>query len=408
MPKRVGYIYGRMNNPDFIRHCIHIGTKESKKKRRKDVQAVLADVDGHVAKMQEIVESRSFAPVQPRHRTVYDPSSQKYRNTSSVPFFPDGLMHIMIVQAMMDVLMRGMSHWSCSSVPGRGNKRIRKRIHRAMKSDPKGTRYAAEMDVKSYYPSIPVEKLMRAFERKIKDRDFLLLLAMALTCHPDSLAHALEQGFSWWHIAHGKCGIEIGFYVCQWSANYYLETVDRLATSCQGVKYIARNMDNLTILGPNKKQLHKARTAISKHMSEKLGLTMKENWQVYRTTFTAPVARRHSLLDEKTRRRQRPRMVSAVGYRYSHTHTILRKRNFLRLTRKCRKVQKRFAAGKPITFQQASGLLSRIGQLKHCNSYSIRKKYVDPIKIKKLKEVVRNESKRRQRSQQRLYGGSAA
>ena len=61
-----------------------------------------------------------------------------------------------------------------------------------------------------------------------------------------------------------------------------------------------------------------------------------------------------------------------------------------------------------IMFAQASGLLSRAGQLKHCNSHTIRVKYIDPIGVKHLKEVVRNESKRRQRAQQRILAGGAA
>lgn len=387
MPKRVGNIYGRMSNPDFIRYCIRIGTKESKKRKRKDVQRVLADEDGYVEQMRNIVISRSYRPAVPRKRIIYDPCSQKKREISSVPFFPDGLMHIMVVQAMMDILMRGMSHWSCSSVPGRGGQRIRKRIQKALKNDPKGTKYAAEIDVKRYYPSIPVERLMQAYARKIKDREFLLLIAMILTDYQDTLFNAKEQGLSWQSVSHGKHGICTGFYICQWSGNFYFESLDRLTESLPGVKYFVRNMDNITVLGPNKKKLHRDRQAIGQFMSEQLGLTMKENWQVYPT---------------------KRRMVSAVGYRYARTHTILRKRNFLRLTRKCRRVQKRLDAGLPITPKQAAGLLSRIGQLKHCNSFNIRKKYVDPIGIKNLKEVVRLESKRRQRAQQRFLGGGAA
>lgn len=143
-------------------------------------------------------------------------------------------------------------------------------------------------------------------------------------------------------------------------------------------------------------------------MSRRLGLRMKENWQIYRTTFTAAVARRHSLLDERKRRLRKPRMVSAVGYRFSRSHITLRKRNFLRFTRQCRRAKKRLDAQKPISFKQASGLLSRIGQLRHCDSHNIRVKYVDPIGVKNLKEVVRNESKRRRCAQQRIYAGGAA
>ena len=135
---------------------------------------------------------------------------------------------------------------------------------------------------------------------------------------------------------------------------------------------------------------------------------MKENWQIFRTTFTPAVAKRHNLLDERKRKLRKPRMVSAVGYRFCRTHIVLRKRNFLRFTRQCRRVSKRLNAQKPISFKQASGLLSRIGQLRHCDSHNIRVKYVDPIGVKNLKEVVRYESKRRQCAQQRLYTGGAA
>ena len=175
-----------------------------------------------------------------------------------------------------------------------------------------------------------------------------------------------------------------------------------------GVKYMTRHMDNITILGPNKKLLHKSRKLIEAFMRERLGLTMKGNWQIYRTTFTQKVAKRHALLDERKQRLRKPRMVAAVGYRFAHTHITIRRRNFLRLTRQCRRAKKRLDAGKPISFKLAAGLLSRIGQLKHCNSHNVRVKYVDPIKVKRLKEVVRYESKRRQCAQQCLYAGGAA
>lgn len=263
--------------------------------------------------------------------------------------------------------MRGMHPWSCASIPGRGGKRIHKKIRGALRNDPKGTKYAAELDVAQYYPSISGKRLIWALARKIKDKRFLRTVYSIIE----------------------SCGggLAIGYYICQWLANFYLESLDQYIMTLPGVKYMTRYMDNITLLGPNKKQLHKARKLIAAFMQQRLGLSMKANWQIY------PTAKR---------------MVSAVGYRFSRTHVILRKRNFLRFTRQCRRVKKRLDAGKPIMFAQASGLLSRAGQLKHCNSHTIRVKYIDPIGVKHLKEVVRNESKRRQRAQQRFLAGGAA
>ncbi|MCQ4897154.1 RNA-directed DNA polymerase [Anaerotruncus sp. DFI.9.16] len=365
MPKRVGYLYDKMVDRDFIRAVIQEAAKG--RRSRKDIAPVLADLDGYVEKTYELVATESFVPSEPKIREIYDESSEKHRKIKMVPFWPDGVIQWMLVTAMKPVLMRGMHPWSCASIPGRGGKRIHKMIRGALRNDPKGTKYAAELDVAQYYPSISGKRLIWALARKIKDKRFLRTV------------YSIIESCSG--------GLAIGYYICQWLANFYLEPLDQYIMTLPGVKYMTRYMDNITLLGPNKKQLHKARKLIAAFMQQRLGLSMKANWQIY------PTAKR---------------MVSAVGYRFSRTHVILRKRNFLRFTRQCRRVKKRLDAGKPIMFAQASGLLSRAGQLKHCNSHTIRVKYIDLIGVKHLKEVVRNESKRRQRAQQRFLAGGAA
>jgi len=365
MPKKVGFLYDRMADRGFIRGVILEAAKH--RTGRYDVAPVLAKLDEYVEKTYEIIVTESFVPTPPKEKQIYDESSQKYRMIKMVPFWPDGIMHWLIVAAMRSVLMRGMHSWSCASIPGRGTKRVRKYINRILQNDQKGTKYAAELDVAHFYPSIPIKRLIWALARKIKDKRFLRLIYSILE----------------------SCGggLAIGYYICQWLANFYLESLDQYIMTLPGVKYMTRYMDNITLFGPNKKLLHKARTLIAQFMRQRLGLTMKSNWQIY------PVAKR---------------MVSAVGFRFSRTHIILRKRNFLRFTRQCRRVKKRLDAGKPISIKQASGLISRIGQLKNCNSHKIRVKYVDPIGIKNLKEVVRYESKRRLAAGKRLYAGGAA
>ena len=83
------------------------------------------------------------------------------------------------------------------------------------------------------------------------------------------------------------------------------------------------------------------------------------------------------------------RGIDFVGYRFYHGYTLLRRRNFLKLTRQCRKVKKILL---DIPFKVAAGLISRVGQLKHCSGLWIRQKYFDSICYritKKLKDVVR-------------------
>lgn len=171
MPKRVGYLYDKMVDRDFIRSVIQEAAKG--RRNRRDIARVLADLDGYVEKTYELVATESFVPSAPKVREIYDESSEKYRKIKMVPFWPDGVIQWMLVTAMKPVLMRGMHPWSCASIPGRGGKRIHKKIRGALRNDPKGTKYAAELDVAQYYPSISGKRLIWALARKIKDKRFL-------------------------------------------------------------------------------------------------------------------------------------------------------------------------------------------------------------------------------------------
>ena len=369
MPKRVGYLYDKMLNKDLIRFVILESARH--KHRRHEVRKVLTHLEKYVEQTYKILSEGSYVPTRPKLKTIYDDSSQKQRELKIVPFWPDGIVHRLIVEVMKPVLMRGMHPYSCASIPGRGGARIRKYLAHAMSCDPKGTRCACEMDIRHFYPSVPIRRLIRTIGRKIKDKRFLRLIwAILKSC--------------------GQ-GLAIGYYICQWLANFYLEKLDWMLARMPGVKYYTRYMDNITMLGPNKRMLHRARVAAEKFLRDELGLAVKENWQVYRTA----VARKA---------KGRPRAVSAVGFRFWHGFTTLRRRNFLRMLRQARRIQKKQKMGIPVSVQQAAGFLSRAGQLNHCNSFRVKEKYIRSIKIKRLKEVIRNESKRQCKAGWALYG----
>lgn len=355
--KRVGYIYDRMLNKEFILNCIHIATKDSKKRQRSDVKRVLNSTDWYVTEMQRIVTEMDFMPQKPHETRIYDASSQKYRVISSVQFFPDGLMHVMAAQAMMDVLTRGMSCWSCAAIPGRGTERV----YRKLKKEVPDAKFACSLDVKSYYPSIPIDNLMAAFEHKIKDQKFLALIALIFTNEQVRLADLVKAG-NWHEMVRGRRGLDIGYYLNQWAANFYLESVDRLLDESEYP--FTRYMDNITILSPNKRKLRRLKDRVVDKLHE-LGLEVKGDWQIYRI---------------------RTRSVKAVGYQFNDKGVRLRKRNFLRMTRQWRKLEKRFREGKPISLKMARGFTSRTGQLKHCTDRGAVYVYCRHVPV--LKQII--------------------
>lgn len=344
MPKRVGYLCEKMLDKNLIRKVIIEGSKG--KRKRHDVKEVLSDVEKYTDKVYDLLKCRSFKPTKPKHMKIYDLSSNKEREIGVVPYYPDGIIHRLIVEAAKPVFMRGMYAHSCASIPGRGNMHAIKYVKKALK-DVKGTKYCAKMDIRHYYPNINHEKMMAAIRRKIKDEGFLELIRKVITSDGE--------------------GLTIGFYLNQWLANVFLESLDHMIIACDGVKYYVRNMDDLVLIGPNKKKLHGAIRKIIDHLAG-MDLELKDNWQVFRTD---------------------DRGIDFVGYRFFHGHTLLRKRNFLKFTRQCRRVKRKIESGQMLSVHEAAGLLSRAGQLKHCNGVNIRKKYFDDIKAKRLKNVIR-------------------
>lgn len=353
MPKRVGYLYERMLDKEVIRSCIITGSRG--KRKRQDVKEVLSDVDGYTEKVYKLLATETYVPTVPRKIRIFDNSCRKERDIKVVPYYPDGIIQQLVVYAMKDVLMRGMYRWSCASIPGRGNSCAANYVKKRMKEDPKGTKYCGKFDIHHYYPTISKQKMMDALRRKIKDEKFLHLVEMIIRSDPDP-------------------GISIGFYLNQWLANFFLEPLDHFICTLKGVKYYVRNMDDIVILGGNKKKLHRAREHISRYLETMLSLKLKDNWQIFKTDS---------------------RGIDFVGFRFFHGRTILRRRNFQKLRRNARTARRFLETHRKIPPHVAAGLLSRAGQLRHCNGQNIFDKYIKPIGINRLKAIVRKDTLRR-------------
>ena len=204
MPKRKGFLYEWMCDKEHIRAAIAFGSKG--KRKRHDVKQVLSDVDGYTERVYELLTTQSFEPAQPKMRRLYDVSSQKWRTIEYVPFFPDGIIHTLMVMAAEPTFRRGMNHWCCASVPGRGGKHAIRRCKRVIHHDKKGSRYVCKMDVHHFYHSVDRHKLIWMLAHKIKDKKYLKLTWEILqTC---------EQGLA------------IGFFICQWLADFYMICVE--------------------------------------------------------------------------------------------------------------------------------------------------------------------------------------
>ena len=344
--KRVGNLYEPICSTENILNAIRCAAKH--KASRYNVQRVLADPERYAAMVRRQLLDKSFKPCPAKTMLVRDSPSGKVREIQIPRFFPDQIIHWALMIQLKPVLMRGMYAHTCGSVPGRGQAHGQRYLRRWLDRDRKGTKYCLKMDISKFYQNVNHEILKAMFRRVLKDPEALWLI--------DTIVDS------------GPSGLPIGNYTSQWFANFFLQGLDHFIKQQLRVKYYVRYVDDLVLLGPNKRKLHKARQDIALYLSA-LQLTLKDDWQVF------PI---------------KHRFIDFLGFRFYRCHTTLRARNALRIRRRVARVARR----KKISRKDACAVISYLGIVTNSDSAGYRQKYIDSqVNIKRLKEVIRNESR---------------
>ncbi len=302
-----------------------------------------------IRELQKILLS-GFTPSPCKKSTRWDANARKWREINEPKLYPDQYIHHALIQVLQPVFMRVMDFYCCGSVPGRGIYRAMRGIQSWMHHDRKGTKWCLTCDIRHFYDSLRPTVVMDGVRRLIKDHRTLDLI---------------------WRII--KDGILIGAYPSQWFANAVLQPLDHLIRQSGLCKHYVRYMDNFTIFGANKRKLRKLKVIIEEWLNAH-GLEMKGDWQIFPT---------------------KSRLPDAVGYRFGHTYTIPRKRNFLRLKHAVARYRKRKRKRKRIFPTMAASVLSRLGQLKHCNNHNLYKRlFCGEHILRELKNIIRKSRER--------------
>ena len=307
------------------------------------VQRVEADPERYVAELREMfLNGYEAGPLRLARR--WDKSAGKWRDISEPRLWPDQYAHHAVIQVLEPVMMRGMDPFCCGSIRGRGAHYGMRALKKWLKNDAKGTRYAMELDIHHFYDSLTVETVMRRLRQLVKDRRML-----------DACERLMKHG------------IPIGTYFSQWFANTVLQPLDRLIRESGLCCHYMRYMDNFTLLGSSKRKLRKLERLIAEWLTAH-GLELNRKRQIYPTES---------------------RTVAALGYRFGHGYTVPRKRNLMRLKRSLANCRRIMSNHRKISPALAQGLLSRLGQLKHCRHVKFFKRHVPPRLQRILKNVAR-------------------
>lgn len=342
--KRYNNIFDKITDLDNIKCAINNASKG--KMKRRNVKRVVENTEMYAIEIRRLLISKEYKPLQSKGIVIYDKGNRKYRKIYKPAFYPDQIVQWAITQVIQPILMNGMYAHNCGSIPKRGSGHGQKMIRKWL-GDVKNTKYALKMDVEKFYPSIDKAQMLVCFEKKFKDKAFLELISLVIEASDE--------------------GLPIGNYTSQWFANFFLTELDHKIKHEFKAVYYVRYIDDMVILGPNKRKLHKIRIAIERELNKK-GLKLKKNWQVFR-------------VDD--------RGIDFLGFRFFRNKTILRKRNALKIRRKARRIDK-----KGCTIRHAQSLMSYWGWIKRSNSYNF---YVDVVKpivpIKKVRMIIGEDAK---------------
>ena len=353
----------------------------------KEVKEIEKDLDRYLNELRESLINHTY------HTSPYEiftrVEGQKEREIYKLPFYPDRVCQWAILQVIEPFILKNLTRDTYSALPKRGampiikalrgyervikkdGKVVRKKwIPSILVSDPENTAYCLKLDIRKYYPTIVHDVLKVKFRELFKDEELIWLLDEII----DSISTcpATEENTETLQRL-GVCvnvvvdddgrefidgvGIPIGNYVSQYDGNFNLSALDHWLKEEKGIKYYFRYMDDMVILSGSKEELHKLKREIDDFLAQNLKQVVKHNWQVFPSKV---------------------RGIDFVGYRFFGEYTLLRKSTCKTFKKKMLAISKKRENNMSPTYSEWCSFNSYMGWLKHCDSYRLFQKYVQP------------------------------
>jgi len=322
--KRISRLYEKIIALDNLR----LADENARKGKLKSFAVKQHDKnrDNNILQLHQQLKNKTFKTSAYHKFYIYHP---KKREIFRLPYYPDRIVHHAILNVLEPVWMKVFTADTYSCIKERGIHGAANRLKKALK-EADSTAYCLKTDIKKYYPSINHSVLKQIIRKKIKDPDLLWLL--------DEIIESAE-------------GVPIGNYTSQYFANLYLAYFDHWVKEELKVKYYFRYADDMIFLAADKPTLHTTLARVNQYLQNNLKLELKSNYQVF------PV---------------KARGIDFVGYRFYHTHVLLRK-----------SIKQRFARAVAKKGTSVQTHAAYWGWTKHCNSINLLNK----LNMKKFSDL---------------------
>lgn len=348
MPKRAGHLYERYISHDNFANALNEASKH--KRDRNAVKWCFSNMD---LVYEEIIHTDNCSGDYVQ-KTIKDVSSGKTRNLMIPKFCPFQIMHHMIINVASPYLMRGAYRYSCGSIKNKGGLYASKYLRAVLKRYPKQTKYFVKLDVRHFYDNIDHRILKSKFRKVIKDERFLGIM--------DSVVDSIS----------GDKGLPIGNYTSQMFANFYLQDFDHYVKETLKTGFYVRYMDDLVLIGSNKRALEKALAKVKDRLLNVEKLSTHGNERVY-------------CVDDS-------HFIDFVGFRHYKSHTTIRRKIFRRLRRCVIRIFKKINTKKVIPKVYAERFYSYFGYMVNSDSNGFMNDYSVRSLLRPLSMVISKEN----------------
>jgi RNA-directed DNA polymerase len=213
--------------------------------------------EANLTKLQGQLRDGSFRPQSVRRVWIPKPGSREKRPLG-IPTVRDRTVQAAIRQAIEPIFERDFAEQSYGFRPGRGCKDALRRVDALLRQ---GCTWVVDADLKSYFDTIPHDKLMQRLRGKISDSRTLKLIEQFLT------AEILEGMKQWSPVT----GAPQGAVLSPLLSNIYLDPLDHLVAE-RGFQMV-RYADDFVILCRSRAEAEKALGLVQAWVNE-AGLTL--------------------------------------------------------------------------------------------------------------------------------------
>lgn len=325
--KRVGYLWDKFISYENFLEALKNASKG--KMHRKCVKKVLANPRAYYERI--LANPFNLGHYSPKQ--VIDESSMKKRDILVPAFFPDQVVHHMLIQVIEKPLMRGQYEKSCASIKGRGQLCASFHLRRFIHHYRDKKIYWVKLDIRHFYPSINHDVLKEKLRTKIKDEKILQLCDVIIDSCND--------------------GIPIGNYTSQIFSNFYLEDFDHYVKENLKAPFYCRYMDDMVLMSTNKRKLRRIVNQMKTVCQLVYKVSTHDDEIIYKLNDYHP--------------------IDFVGYRHYVNRITIRRRVFKHARRMSMRIFKNISS---FAQRQRRRIASYLGYVKYSRSHFIESVYL--------------------------------